>query len=99
MTGIPAHRHGDLRVCGATTVVVQQSFCKVNGRLWALDGDPNSHGDGQLVHSQSFVKVSGIPVIIHLPDTAVPDDLCPILDTNHCQPDTAEGSPNTFVTP
>ena len=93
----PAHRHGDARICGATTVVVQQNFCKVNGKLWALDGDPNSHGDGQLIHSQSFVKVSGIPVIIHRPDDAVPDDLCFVIGPPHCDPATAEGSPNTFV--
>lgn len=91
-----AHRHGDLRVCGATTVVAQQ-FCKVNGKLWAVDGDVNTHGDGQLIHTQSFVKIGGIPVIIHSPDPAQPDDLCPILNTNHCLPATAEGSPNTFV--
>ena len=97
--GIPAHRHGDLRVCGATTVVVLQDFCKVDGRLWAVEGDPNSHGDGQLIHTQSFVKISGILVIINAPDPAAPDDLCPILDTNHCLPETAEGSDSTFVTP
>ena len=91
-----AHRHGDARTCGATTVVAQ-TFCKVNGRPWAVRGDVNSHGDGQLINSQSFVKVGGVPVIINQPDDAAPDDLCPPLGGEHCDPKTAEGSPNTFV--
>lgn len=91
-----AHRHGDARVCGATTVVAQ-TFCKVNGRPWAVLGDVNSHGDGQLINSQTFVKVGGIPVILNTPDDAEADDLCPIIGPPHCEPVTAEGSPNTFV--
>ena len=92
-----AHRHGDARVCGATTVVVGQSFCRVNGKLWAVEGDPNSHGDGQLIHSQAFVKIAGKLVILNTPDDAVADDLCIPIGPPHCEPVTAEGSPNTFV--
>lgn len=93
----PAHRHGDARNCGATTVVVNQSTTYVEGRLWAVDGDINSHGDGQLIHSGTSVFIEGILVIVHAPDDAAPDDLCIPLNGNHCEPMTAEGSGTTFA--
>jgi len=34
-----AHRHDDLRVCGATTIVSGQGTVFVNGKLWAVEGD------------------------------------------------------------
>lgn len=89
-----AHRDGDLRVCSAKTVVQNQSTVTVNGRLWAVRGTFNSHGNGGLINSTGdTVDINGIPVIVHGPDHAVPDDLCP-LPATHCDPMTAEGSPN-----
>ena len=38
-----AHRNGDLRTCGATTSVTGQSTVTVNGKLWAVLGDKDSH--------------------------------------------------------
>ena len=74
------HRDGDLRACGATTVVVGQSFVTVNGKLWAVAGDINSHGDGQLINSQSYITINNKYVILQ-GDHANPDDLAPdILD-------------------
>jgi hypothetical protein len=40
---IPVHRDTDSRVCGATTVVENQSSVFANGLLIATFGDPNSH--------------------------------------------------------
>lgn len=92
-----AHRNGDARSCGATTVVEGQDFCYVDGKLWAVENDPNSHGDGQLIPTYSGVYIDNKPVIVHTPDQAQPDDLCPPLGGNHCDPETAEGSPGTFA--
>lgn len=90
-----AHRDGDGRVCGASTTVGGQSTVFVNGRLWAVSGDPNSHGGGGLIPSGSTVFVEGKPVIVDAPDGAAPDALCPA--PPHCAPDTAGGSPDVFA--
>jgi uncharacterized Zn-binding protein involved in type VI secretion len=81
-----------LRECGATTVVVGQSTVTVNGQLWAVQGDPNTHEEGGLIPSGSTVTINGIPVIVHAPDNADPDLLCPIFGGPHCLPATASGS-------
>lgn len=91
-----AHRNGDLRTCGASTVVSGQSSVYVNGSLWAVQGDPNSHGGGGLIPSGTTVYVEGKLVIVNAPDNANPDVLCPILPI-HCNPATAGGSPDTFA--
>lgn len=91
-----AHRNGDSRVCGAVTVVAGQDFVYVDSELWAVEGDPNSHGDGQLIPTYHGVYINDIPVIVHTPDQASPDDLCPPDGPPHCDPETAEGSPGVF---
>ena len=91
----PAHRNSDPRVCGAVTTVVGQSTVFVEGQLWAVNGDPNSHGDGALIASGSTVFIEGKPVIVHAPDTAVADALCPL--PPHCAPDTAGGSGTVYA--
>lgn len=88
----PAHRHDDLRVCGATTTVVGQGTVTVNGKLWAVDNDPNTHGGGGLIPSGSTVKIQGKRVIVHAADSAVADNLCPPIGPPHCNPQTAQGS-------
>ena len=91
----PAHRHSDLRVCGAKTRVQNQGTVKVNGKLWAVNGDPNSHGGGDLIAGHGLkVKIEGKPVIVHTADSAQPDDKCLPDGPPHCSPNTAEGSPN-----
>jgi hypothetical protein len=93
----PIHRHGDLRTCGATTVVVGQTTTYADGKLWAVEGDPNTDGAGELIAGQSAVYIEGKRVIVHKPDEANPDDLCPVDDGPHCDPQTAQGSPTTFL--
>lgn len=92
-----AHRDGDPRVCGASTVVQGQSTVFVNGQLWAVNGDPNTHGAGGLINSGTTVFINGIPVIVHAADSAAPDNLCPILGPPHCAPATAGGSGDVFA--
>lgn len=70
---IKAHRDGDERQCGASTVVTGQSTVFVNGKLWAVDNDPNSHGGGELAPEDAGVYVEGKPVVVHRPDTAAID--------------------------
>ena len=91
----PAHRHDDARICGASTVVTHQKKVRVNGKLWAVRGDPNSHGGGALINSGTSVRIGGIPVIVDRPDASNADMLCPL--PPHCAPSTAEGSPNVFA--
>lgn len=92
------HRNGDSRTCGASTVVVGQSTVFVNGVLWAVKGDVNSHGSGGLINtSGSTVTIEGKHVIVHGPDDAAPDNLCPISGGEHCNPRTATGSGDVFT--
>lgn len=69
-----AHRDSDTRNCGATTIVGGQSTVFVNGLLWAVEGDPESHGNGNLISVVgSSVFIGGIKVIV-LGDTATSDN-------------------------
>lgn len=91
----PAHLHGDLRICGATTIVSGQSTVFVNGKLWAVEGDQNTDGGGELIASGSTIFIEGKKVIVHAPDHAAPDGQCPIPGGAHCDPMTAQGSGDT----
>lgn len=88
-----AHRHADLRVCGAKTIVTGQSNVFVNGKLWAVEDDENEHGHGELIPTNSTVFISGKPVIVNTPDLAEPDN------SGHTpqQTKTAEGSTNVLA--
>lgn len=72
-----AHRDGDKRKpgCGASTTVEGQTTVKVNGKLWAVNGDPNSHKEGKLIAQTGTkdVYVEGKLVIV-IGDTAGSDD-------------------------
>lgn len=68
-----AHRNNDERACSATTIVEGQSSVYVNGKLWAVQGDPNTHGEGGLIPSGHTVKINGKKVIVHKPDQADAD--------------------------
>ena len=64
-------------------------------QLWAVRGDPNSHGGGALIsQNPQTVYVNSITVIEH-PDPASPDSFCPA--GPHCNPATARGSSRSFV--
>lgn len=91
------HRDTDRRRCGARTVVVKQSTVYANGLLVAVDKDPNSHGAGGLIADCNEVYVEGIMVVNHSADNSAPDALCPPIGEPHCNPATAQGSPDVFV--
>lgn len=90
-----AHRNGDSRFCGASTIVQGQSNVKVNGKLWAVNGDPNSHGGGSLVavYGARNVKINGKLVICAVGDKAGGDN------KKHPLPptDPAQASSDVFV--
>jgi uncharacterized Zn-binding protein involved in type VI secretion len=90
-----AHREDDSRFCGALTIVEGQGTVKVNSKLWAVDGDPETHGHGELVavYGAKNVRINGILVICAVGDIAKPDDaLHPLPPT-----DPKEASTDTFV--
>ena len=89
------HRQDDLRICDATTIVTGQSTVFVAGKLWAVEGDPNTHGNGQLIATFNTVKINGKSVIV-VGDQASPDDLCLLLGPPHCNPFATTGSPDVF---
>ncbi|MDP2358642.1 MAG: hypothetical protein Q8M31_21665 [Beijerinckiaceae bacterium] len=91
-----AHRHGDARVCGASTIVTGQNFVTVEGQLWAVHGDPNSHGAGDLISSRSWITIDGKPIIVQ-GDAAAADNLCPIVGGPHCAPSAVGHSTLTDV--
>ena len=69
-----AHRHGDSRFCGATTIA-SDGGVYVNGKLWAVNDDPNTHGAGNLQSVVgSTVTVGGKRVIVAVGDKAGPDN-------------------------
>jgi len=77
-----AHRNTDDRACGATTIVIGQSTVFVNGLLWAVDGDIDTHCDpkGPLDPSGSTVFIEGKNVVVvgdgfYAPDFQPPDCL------------------------
>lgn len=70
-----AHRNEDSRFCGAVTYCSRN--VKVNGRSWAVEGDPNSHGGGNLiqVYGPGNVRIGGKKVICAVGDAAGRDGL------------------------
>ena len=71
-----AHRNGDSRFCGASTIVSGQGTVRVNGKLWAVNGDPESHGGGNLiaVYGAKNVRINGKLVICAVGDNASGDN-------------------------
>ena len=73
-----AHRIGDNRACGATTISAGlNTNVFVNGILAAVVGDLDSHNMlGALISaSPGTVKINGIPMIASLMDNASPDQI------------------------
>lgn len=91
------HRHNDPRTCGATTIVVGQGNVYANNKLISVDKDPNTHGGGTLNAANNSVYVNNKLVVNHTPESANPDSLCVPVGGAHCNPRTANGSPNVFV--
>lgn len=87
------HRVGDSRVCGAVTVGSGNSTVYADGSLVAVNGDPNSHGAGNLIASANNVYCEGKLVVLN-GDSASADGLCIPLGGSHCAP-SANGSATT----
>lgn len=88
---VDVHRHGDLRSCGATTIVSGQGFVYVDGQLWSVEGDNNSHGAGALIPGQIAAIYIGGKRVIGVGDSASPDNLCIPLGGSHCSPSSTSG--------
>lgn len=90
-----AHRDGDARFCGAKTIVVGQGSVFVNGKLWAVEDDPEDHGAGELIAivAPKNVYINGKLVICAVGDAAQPDNF------PHFPPETypEERSQDVFV--
>jgi hypothetical protein len=74
-----AHRHTDSRFCGATTIVLLQTNVYVNGLLWAVEGDIDTHcNEGALIQvvPKGNVYINGKKVITAVGDKAEPDNSC-----------------------
>jgi hypothetical protein len=71
-----AHRDTDSRFCGAKTIVSNQSTVFVNGLLWAVEDDKDTHcneGALQAVYGPPSVYIEGKKVIVAVGDIAAPD--------------------------
>lgn len=90
-----AHRDTDKRFCDALTTVINQHNVYVNGLLWAVENDPETHGHGELIPvvPPKNVYINGKHVICAIGDTAYPDDAFHPLPPT----DPLEHSPNVFV--
>lgn len=84
------HRHDDLRICGATTKVVGQGTVYAGGQLISVVGDPDSHGAGNFIDNGRTVLINGLRVIA-VGDSAIADNLCPLVGPPHCAPDSSTG--------
>jgi hypothetical protein len=88
-----AHRAGDSRSCGAGTIVTGQGSVFSEKKLWAVNGDANSHGGGALTSAKGLaatVFAEKKPVIV-LGDGASGDSAL------HANPSAANGSPATLA--
>lgn len=88
---VEIHRNNDSRSCGATTKVVGQSTVYLNGELISVEGDPCSHGGGELKadNNSGNLFVNGKKVVFNN-SNANPDKL------RHRNPSAASGSPDGF---
>ena len=89
------HRDRDDRSCGAVTKAACANVY-TNNRITSVDGNPNSHGAGNLKAANPNVYIGGILVVIN-GNSASPDRLCPIPGGPHCNPKATSGSPNVYI--
>ena len=82
--GNSIHRQDDSRSCGATTNVIGQSTVNAGGKLVAVNGDPNTHGDGQLIAATNNVYAGGI-MVVNVGDNAQADN------ADHSNPSASSG--------
>lgn len=93
MAGV--HRNGDSRACGASTIASNPNVF-VNNKLAAVDGNPNSHGGGNLNAANPNVFIGNKLVVIN-GNSASPDALCPLPGGAHCAPSATSASGNVFI--
>jgi hypothetical protein len=91
-----SHRNGDARVCGASTIVEGQGFVTINGQLWSVDQDPESHGGGNINTSNAWLTISGKGIIV-VGDSSGADNLCIPIGPPHCSPSSASGDSMVVV--
>lgn len=96
--GLPVHRDTDNRICSAATRVVGQSNVYINGLLVSVQGDPNTHGAGELNASNNdgSVFINGRKIVLK-GSSAAPDNLFPPLGPPHDNPISVGASPNVFA--
>lgn len=90
-----AHREQDGRYCQSKTTVQGQSTVFVNSKLWAVEGDQESHGQGELeaIYGQRNVYINNKLVICAPGDKAGADtENHPVAPT-----DPVEASSDVFV--
>ena len=71
-----AHRNGDMRFCGARTIVKGNQTVWVNNKLWAVEGDEDSHKGGNLeaVTGPPSIRIQNKFIICAVGDRAAPDN-------------------------
>ena len=86
-------------VSGSSTTqyALIQSVSNPEHLLVSVNGDPNTHGGGNLSASSNNVFINTKLVVNNSPDSAAPDGLCAPVGGAHCSPITAGGSPNVFT--
>lgn len=87
-----AHRDGDSRFCGATTIVTGQSSVFVNNKLWAVEGDRDTHCfEGELIpiYGKKNVYIENKLVTCAIGDAAAGDK-------PHCNPFLDHPGPATW---
>lgn len=75
-----AHRNDDKRFCNAKTVVVGQSSVFVNNKLWAVEGDVDTHcfeGELEAIYGPKNVYIENKLVICAIGDAARSDKPIP----------------------
>lgn len=95
-----AHRNNDARFCGARTIVQGQSTVFVNDKLWAVEGDPNTHVHGELqsIYSKRNIFIENKRAIVAIGDRAAPDGPNPLKPVHPYPPtDPLEGSFNVIA--
>lgn len=89
------HRETDERICGATTIVQNQSTVYAEDKLIAVEGSINTDGGGGLIPSGTSVFIEDKLIIIEN-DSAQPDDFCPLAPI-HCNPYAVGKSSTVFA--
>jgi len=89
------HRDTDARSCGAKTKAANPNVY-TNSLITAVNGNPNTHGGGELVAANPNVYIGGVLVVVD-GNSANPDSLCPIPGGSHCNPKAVSGSPNVSI--